>query len=60
MINILREKKCPIIMSLFNIENKEIKSLKKMEIIFSFIYNNFIYSFIQMVFFIKDFLCISI
>ena len=29
MINILREKKCPIIMSLFNIENKEINSLKK-------------------------------
>ena len=28
MINILREKKCPIIMSLFNIENKEINSLK--------------------------------
>lgn len=28
IINILREKKCPIIMSLFNAENKEINSLK--------------------------------
>ena len=28
MVNILKEKKCPIIMSLFNIENKEINSLK--------------------------------
>ena len=28
MINILREKKCPIIFSIFNKENKEIKSLK--------------------------------
>ena len=28
MINILRPKKCSIIMSLFNKENKEIKSLE--------------------------------
>ena len=36
IINILREQKCPIIMSLFNIENKEINSLKKNGNIFFF------------------------